>query len=139
MRKKAVVKEVPDNTVFWSVVGIVSVFVIVLAAVMVVRTGTTGEIVQQWPASKVFAVNPYACLDVPACGDSGFMCCAETVLPGSSIKCVPPMFGYDATGKIGYKSAYNSVGYGNKVCPKEMPYRCGCPEKFQYKLSYPIP
>jgi len=140
MRKKVVVKDEPDNTVFWSIVGIVSVFVVVLAAVMIVRTGPSGQIVSQWPAeSKTFSVNPYACLDVPACGGASFMCCAEQPLPRSSIKCVPPMFGFDGTGRIGYKSAYDSVGYGNKVCPPEMPNRCGCPEKFQYKQSYPVP
>ena len=48
MQKMVTQKEVPDNTVFWSIVGIVSVFVVVLAAVTFVKSGLTGNIVLQW-------------------------------------------------------------------------------------------
>jgi hypothetical protein len=134
-------KEVPDNTVFWSIVGIISVFVVVLATVMLVRNDTTGNIVLQWEApSRSFEVNPYACLDVPPCGsETSFMCCAESPLPGTSQKCMAPMMGRAAPVTINYRQAYANYGANTPVCPLEMPYRCTCPEKYQYRQSWPVP
>ncbi len=119
-------KEVPDNTVFWSIVGVISVFVVVLAAVMIVRTGVTGKIVLQWPEpSRPFSVNPLACTDVQPCGsDVSFVCCAEQPLPGTGRKCTAPVRGYISEAPM---------------CPDAMPYRCTCPEKHQYRQSWPIP
>jgi len=132
--------EVPDNTVFWATVGIISVFVIVIATVMIVRYGATGQVVLQYPQpSRPFEANPYACLDVPPCGSEvSFMCCAEERLPGSSMKCTAPLDGY-AGGTQGYPQAYGAPGAHNLICPDHMPYRCTCPEKFQYRQSWPVP
>ena len=86
-------KEVPDNTVFWSLVGIISVFVVVLAVVLFMRTSMTGAIVQQWPDPyKPYAADPYACLDVPPCqSDTSFMCCAGGDAPGHHRHAQPPL------------------------------------------------
>ncbi len=125
MKKEAVNSEVPDNSVFWSIVGVVSVFVVVLAAIVVVRSDFTGQIVQQWASpSRPFELNPFACLDVPMCGGSqSYMCCAEYSLP-NGMKCTQPILGYASEAPR---------------CPEMMPYKCPCPEKYPYRQSYPIP
>jgi hypothetical protein len=126
MQKMVQEKEVPDNTVFWSIVGVVSVFVVVLAAIVVVRSDMTGNIVMQWfQPSRPFAENPYACLDVPMCGGSqSYMCCAENPLPTTGMKCTAPIYGY---------------GSEAPMCPDTMPYKCPCVEKYPYKQSWPVP
>jgi hypothetical protein len=125
MQKMVQEKEVPDNSVFWSIVGVVSVFVVVLAAIVVVRSDATGGIVMQWlNPSRPYAENPYACLDVPMCGGSqSYMCCAETPLP-NGMKCTQPMLGYASEAPM---------------CPDSMPYKCPCPEKYPYRQSRPVP
>lgn len=144
MRKAAVqkgvlVEDVPDNTVFWSIVGVISVFVVVLAAVMIVRSGATGRIVLQWSQPEApFEANPYACLDVPPCGSEvSFLCCAEQPLPGTGIKCVAPLAG--SLGTTVYGSPYERPGTSYARCPPELPNRCTCPEKYQYRQSWPVP
>lgn len=142
MRMRVVEKEeneVPDNTVFWSLVGIISVFVVVLATVMIMRNGVTGQIVLQYnQPSRPFEADPFACLDVPPCGsDNSFMCCAATPLPGTDQKCIAPLRGFGRESQPNY--GYDNYGAGNPFCPREMPYRCGCPEKFQYRQSWPVP
>lgn len=119
-------KEVPDNTVFWSTVGVVIVFVVVLAAVMIARSGSTGQVIWAYQEpSKPFKINPLACLDVPPCGsETSFMCCAFEPVPGLGIKCTAPIQSYLAA---------------KPECPQEMPYACGCPEKYQYRQSRPVP
>jgi hypothetical protein len=138
MRSFAAEKEVPDNTVFWSTIAIVTVFVVVLATVMVVRSGTTGNIVLQYTTpTRPFAANPYACLDVPACGSEiSFMCCAEQPMAGTNRKCTAPL---QSWGQELQRSSYDNGGAGNPVCPSHMPNRCPCPEKFQYRQSWPVP
>lgn len=139
---KEVAEEVPDNTVFWATVGTISVFVLVLAVVMIVREGSTGQIVIQWEQpSRPFDANPYACLDVPPCGDGiSFQCCANEPLPGTGQKCTAPLAGYgEMVMGYGYQTAYDNYGAGNPVCPKAMRNRCPCPEKFQYRQSWPVP
>ncbi len=125
LQKKEVAEDAPDNTVFWSIVGVASVFVIVLAAMVVVRSDFTGKIIQQWnQPTRPFEANPYACLGVPMCGGSqSYMCCAEKPLP-SGIKCTQPIRGYASE---------------MPMCPESMPYKCPCPEKYPYRQSYPIP
>jgi hypothetical protein len=132
-------KEVPDNAVFWSIVGIISVFVVVLATVMVLKSGMSGQIVLQYnEPSRPFSAQPLACLDVPACGsDISFMCCAESPLPGTDRKCAAPLYGYGRESRQNY--GYDNYGAGNAVCPEQMPYRCGCPEKFQYRQTWAVP
>ncbi len=124
-QKKEVTEEAPDNAVFWSIVGVASVFVVVLAAIVVVRSDFTGRIVQQWvQPSRPFEANPYACLDVPMCGGKeSYMCCAEQPLP-NGMKCMQPILGYASEAPM---------------CPESMPYRCSCPEKYPYRQSFPIP
>jgi hypothetical protein len=125
MQKEAVSKEMPDNTVFWSVVGVACIFVVVLATAMIVRSDITGKIVQQWfEPSRPFESNPYACLDVPMCGGSqSFMCCAAEPLP-NGMKCTQALLGYASEAPM---------------CPDAMPYKCPCPEKYPYRQSWPIP
>lgn len=146
MRKKAQAKkevpgEVPDNTVFWAIVGIITVFILVLAVVVFVRSSAAGGIVYQWgPTVRPFSINPYACLDVPPCGDGiSWMCCAEQPLPGSNRKCTAPLKSYAVTPTMGYPDAYANYGAGQPICPSAMPYRCTCPEKYQYRQSWPVP
>ncbi len=139
MRSVAVEKEVPDNTVFWSTVAVVSLFVVVLATVMTVRYGITGQIVLQWnQPTRPFEADPYACLDVPQCGSEiSFMCCAEQPL-WNGMKCTAPLYAKGVKDpELG--SPYDSYSAGNMICPSHMPYRCGCPEKFQYRQSWPVP
>jgi hypothetical protein len=118
-------KEAPDNSVFWSIVGVASVFVVVLAAIVIVRSDTTGAIILQWAQpSRPFQSNPYACLEVPMCGgDNSYMCCAEATL-ANGMKCTAPIRGY---------------GSEAPMCPDMMPYKCPCPEKYPYRQSWPIP
>ncbi len=118
-------KEVPDNSVFWATVGIVSVFVVVLAAIVIVKSGFTANIVLQWSnPTRPFEVNPYACMDVPMCGGSNsYMCCAEKALP-NGLKCTQPLLGYASEAPM---------------CPGAMPYKCPCPEKYPYRQSWPVP
>jgi len=126
-QKKEVATEVPDNTVFWSVVGIVCIFIVVLAAVMLVKNSITGQIVTRWEdPTTPFSIDPYACLDVPPCkADQSYMCCAEFPLPGTGQKCTQPFYG-----------RFTSEG---PRCPEAMPNRCTCPEKFQYRQTWPVP
>jgi hypothetical protein len=125
MQKMVTQKEVPDNTVFWSIVGIVSVFVVVLAVVTFVKSDITGNIVLQWyNPSLPYLRNPMACLDVPMCGSSNsYMCCAEETLP-SGMKCTAPLYTYVSQ---------------NSQCPASMPNMCPCPEKYPYRQSWPVP
>jgi hypothetical protein len=118
-------KEVPDNSVFWSVVGIVSVFVVVLAAVILVRSGATGGIVYQWQDPyKPYQSNPLACLDVPPCqSDTSFLCCSETD-DQFGRKCIAPI-----GGTLSVKPQ----------CPDYKPYMCTCVEKYPYRQTWPVP
>jgi hypothetical protein len=118
-------KKVPDRTVFWAIVGIISVFVVVLATVMILRGNTTGQTVRQFfSPSQPFQANPFACLDVPQCGsDISYMCCAEQPL-SNRMKCTAPVRGWDAS---------------MPRCPADMPYKCSCPEKFIYRQTWPVP
>ncbi len=139
MRTAAQEKEVPDSTVFWSIVGVVTIFVVVLAAVLLVRGGTTGQIVHVWENSvRPAERNPYACMDMPRCGsDTSFLCCAENPLPGTGIKCITPLRAYGEIGAPNY--GYDHYGSGNPMCPEHMPFACSCPEKFQYRQTWPVP
>lgn len=125
-QKEVPLQDAPGNTVFWSIVAVISIFVVVLAAVMIVRTGTTGRIVYIWESpTRPAEWNPMACLDMPPCGsDQSFLCCAENPLPGIGIKCMAPVYGYTSE---------------PPQCPAHTPYACSCPEKFQYRQTWPVP
>lgn len=125
MRGIAAEKEVPDNTVFWSIVGIVSVFVVVLAVVLFMRTSMTGAIVQQWPEPyKPYQANPFACLDVPPCqSDTSFLCCSGADSDNGQY-CIAPI-----GGALSVKPN----------CPPAMPYMCTCVEKYPYRQTWPVP
>lgn len=119
--------ELPDNTVFWTTIAVVVIFIIVLSAVLITRYAVTGRIVQYWEdTSRPFANDPVACRNVPPCGaGQSFMCCSRTPVPGwGNKKCTAPVYHYASEAP---------------KCPDAMPYACGCPEKFQYRQSRPIP
>jgi hypothetical protein len=132
--------EAPDNTVFWSIVGVISVFIVVLASVMVLRSGATGQIVFQFPNPTVpYEPDVYACLGMPPCSsDTSYLCCAPETLPGSNLKCVPPLT--QSLPTLNYGSpGYGGTGRSMPGCPALLPYACACPEKFQSRQSWPIP
>lgn len=119
--------DVPDNTVFWTTVTVVAIFVIVLSTVLITRFAVTGRIVQYWEdPGRPFSEDPVACRNVPPCGaEQSFMCCAREPVPGwGDKKCTAPLKKYASEAPR---------------CPDAMPFACGCPEKYQYRQSRPIP
>lgn len=125
MQKMVKAEDVPDSSVFWATVGIVSVFIVVLAAVTLVKSDFTGNIVLQWfNPTTAYSRDPMACLDVPMCGSSNsYMCCAVEPL-ANGLKCTAPLYLYVSQ---------------NAQCPASMPNMCPCPEKYPYRQTWPVP
>lgn len=120
-------KDVPDNTVFWTTVAVIGIFIVVLSVVLLARHQVTGKIMYQWTnPEKPYLADPIACRNVPMCGaEQSFMCCAKDPVPGfGDQRCTAPIYKLKSEAPI---------------CPGQMPYACPCPEKFQYRQSRPIP
>ena len=120
-------RELPNNTVFWTTIAVVGIFIIVLSVVLITRYTVTGRIVQYWDEpTRPFASDPRACRNVPACGGTqSYMCCALGYVPGfGDQRCTAPLYKYKSE---------------SPRCPEQMPFACPCPEKYQYRQSWPIP
>ena len=120
-------KELPDNTVFWTTVAVIGIFIVILSVVLITRYSLTGKVIQRWVDPTIpFSKDPLACRNVPACGgEQSYMCCARGYVPGfGNQRCTAPLYMLKSEAPR---------------CPEQMPYACSCPEKYQYRQSWPIP